>query len=110
MIRTIVLAAVLPLFLTACVTQQQREQVAACNAQTFKTNAEKVVCLNAAETSLSADLKNKRLELARRVDTGQISLDEGNQLYRAQVLEAREQQRRTANAGMMGAMIGAGIR
>jgi hypothetical protein len=103
--------------LGGCIAQQVQERRAACEAQTFRTQVERVRCLNDSEAGLPyaavrAHRHNARLELAAKVDAGEITQVQADEQFSRYIkqLQESESRHRNAMAGVRGALIGVGIR
>jgi hypothetical protein len=116
-VRTLIVASIIPAALAGCAAHPYRERLAACEARTFRTQVQRVTCLNDAETGGSfaatrAQRHRLRLGLAAKVDAGEITQAQADEQFSRylQQLQENESRHRNAMAGVRGALIGAGVR
>jgi len=114
-IRKVLLVFVLPMLGAGCAAHQFKERLAACEAQTFRTQVERVTCLNNIEAgmpyaSIRAQRHNMRLALAAKVDAGEITQAQADEQFAQYIQQLQESRHRNAMAGVRGALIGAGVR
>lgn len=116
-IRSAIAISTVSMLAAGCAVQQHQERLASCEAQGFRTQVERVTCLNNAEVGttypdIRARRHSMRLALAAKVDAGEMTQAQADEFFSRQILELQDEynKRRNAMAGVQGALIGVRFR